>query len=353
MNRRNIIIGAALAGAALLAGGAGLGIFLYAKNNPCFRVTCPTGRTCDPKTGKCVEKDAVCGTCTAGLECDKVTGLCSCTSTSCPAPSHCSDDGKQCITSGGECDGAVCQERTRCVGGKCVCDEVSCPSPYICKDGLCQQRRCEDGCPADYACVGGYCEPKATCTSPYVWVPATNTCEAPKTCDDDAGYTLDPQTNECRYVGRVGITDVSYLVNPGIDGNPTTCPSGFKDWWMHTNFRQGSIYAPVFGCKKQERAKGDAGMVGYSLAFKTSCPAGTVQDSTDINPGSIGKLYTCKSYGDVSSPYYIRDIDAVNYTKGERCENLGPGWSYGGWQLSWGETIPGDDIRVCIKRGKL
>lgn len=356
--KKSLIISAALAGVLVAGTGVGVGIYMIYKkgkvnpDDPCKSVTCPKGQSCNPKTGGC-EDDSVttCPTpCGDGLVCDPVNHQCICTLSSCPAPSQCVDG--VCVPPGDPCSGITCPKHTVCSAGKCVCTKASCPDPLICKDDVCQQRTCEDGCLPGYVCMSGYCEPKAVCHATEVWVPKTNTCEPKKTCDDDAGYALDPSTNECVFIGRTGITDLAYLVNPGVDSNPTTCPAGFKSWSMGTNFRRGSVWAPVYGCRKQERSK-TTGLVDFSLAFKANCPANTVQDSTDLNPGSPGKLFTCKTYGDVTSPYLIRDIDAVDYTKGERCENLGTGWSYAGWQMSWGATRPVHDIRVCVKRGKL
>jgi hypothetical protein len=188
------------------------------------------------------------------------------------------------------------------------------------------------------------------CNPGYVYVPLTNTCAKQEECDDSSGWQLDPATNKCVFVGITGVSDIFYIPDTAENAY-NACPSGFTPFASHVDLNKKSLGAYIYGCKKVQRNKGNVGLLDFVLTQK-DCPAGWTKDPTNLNARApfAKSLYSCKRFGDVTSPSYIRDIDAVDVEAGGSCASKGAGWSDSSWDFNWGVPSWGHRVNACLKR---
>ena len=125
--------------------------------------TCPAGEVC--WTGECISRCALEFPCPTGYSCEQKTGLCVdplCAGVPCPADKICQKG--QC---GAPCDGIVCPKGQSCRLGNCIdpCKGVACAMGLVCSEGF-----CVPGC--------GQCDGL--------------TCDKGKSCDPKTGNCIDP-----------------------------------------------------------------------------------------------------------------------------------------------------------------
>ena len=297
--KKIVLITAASLGFLMLGAGVGALIYFSQKNsnNPptpptdlCANVKCDTGKICDEATGEC-------------------TSDCTATGFTCPL-------------------GKKCNVTTRLCESDCTAAGFVCPTGTTCNT---TSKNCE-----------------IKCTGTQVYVPRTDECEEPAVCSDDDGYQLDPETNTCQWIGRKGVTGVTYVAS-----DITACPFGYTPFASLLDLNKGAGGEYIYGCKRIERATtSPQGVIGYTLT-QGDCPSGWIRDPFDLNKGTAGKsLYSCIQGGDPKDPNFIRDIDAADISAGSSCTKLGTGWQDNPWSYNWGATS-GHTIDSCLRRGKI
>ncbi len=152
-------------------------------NNPCASVSCNSGESCDPTTGKCrINHCNASNLCRHGRICSESQNKCvddpcayvecgnhelcrdgQCIFNACRFDKDCSDD-KLCIKN--QCvkpdchANSDCQNAQLCIDGKCVndsCDGKNCKDSQFCRDGKCIDSCAGVFCDKDKICRQGQC----------------------------------------------------------------------------------------------------------------------------------------------------------------------------------------------------